>query len=193
MADDRLEADILARLDAGDHSGAVTAALQGYGPAVLGYQRAVLRDAAAADEAFSLFSEAVWTGIHAFRRDSSFLTWSYKLAWSAVQRQLRDPYRRRRERLNTTDMDRIVAHAHSTATQFLRHEAPDRLQRLRESLTPEEQTLLVLRIDRGLGWKAVAEVMDLSGTRAEVAALRKRYGRLKERLRRHAEADGLLP
>jgi RNA polymerase sigma-70 factor (ECF subfamily) len=58
--------------------------------------------------------------------------------------------------------------------------------RLRESLDPDEQTLLILRIDRQMAWTDIARIMGGDAPEAEsrqAATLRKRFERLKERLR----------
>jgi len=75
----------------------------------------------------------------------------------------------------------------SDTPRHLRTDAKTSVQKLREELSPEEQTLLVLRIDRGLDWREVAEVVD-----AEEAAVRKRFERLRDKLRKLAKDRGLL-
>jgi RNA polymerase sigma-70 factor (ECF subfamily) len=64
--------------------------------------------------------------------------------------------------------------------------------RLRESLDPEEQTLLILRVDKGMAWEDVAEVLRADGEPVAPAALRKRFERLKEKLGRLAREQGLI-
>jgi RNA polymerase sigma-70 factor (ECF subfamily) len=64
--------------------------------------------------------------------------------------------------------------------------------KLRESLDHEEQTLLILRVDKGMPWEDVAEVMRADGEPATPAALRKRFERLKEKLGRLAREQGLI-
>jgi len=80
------------------------------------------------------------------------------------------------------------------------------LARLRASLSVEEQTLLVLRVDRELEWEEIAEVLGPGpedddtppgggGARPaarRAAALRKRFERLKARLREEAMKNGLV-
>jgi RNA polymerase sigma-70 factor (ECF subfamily) len=65
------------------------------------------------------------------------------------------------------------------------------LDRIRASLTEEEQSLLYLRIDQGLEWADVAEVLSGTGEQVEPPALRKRFERLKERLARLLKDEGL--
>jgi RNA polymerase sigma-70 factor (ECF subfamily) len=66
------------------------------------------------------------------------------------------------------------------------------LEKLRQSLSTEEQSLLVLRIDQGLPWNEIAEVLVLDGKQVEPATLMKRFERLKERLARLAREQGLV-
>jgi RNA polymerase sigma-70 factor, ECF subfamily len=61
------------------------------------------------------------------------------------------------------------------------------VQKLREQLTADEQTLLILRIDRALPWDDVAEIMDV-----DAASVRKRFERVKDKLRDLAKAQGLI-
>ena len=60
------------------------------------------------------------------------------------------------------------------------------IQKLREELTADEQTLLILRVDRGLSWGDVADVMEI-----ESAVVRKRFERIKDKLRELARARGI--
>ncbi|HET8733590.1 MAG TPA: sigma factor, partial [Anaeromyxobacteraceae bacterium] len=73
-----LEPRILARLDQGDLPGAATEALRGYGPQVLGYLNAVLRNEDDAHDVFSQFAEDLWKGLAGFRRESSVRTWAFR-------------------------------------------------------------------------------------------------------------------
>jgi RNA polymerase sigma-70 factor (ECF subfamily) len=182
-----LEDTIGAALDAGDANRAATAALRGYGPQIFGYLVSLLRDDTLSDEAFSSFSEDVWVGLPGFRRECSFRTWAYKLAWHAAMRTARDPKRKRNSPLGTSMASALAAEVRSSTALHLRSETKTAVQKLRDELTPEEQTLLVLRIDRDLPWRDVAEVMD-----SDEAALRKRFERVKDKLRTLAKARGLL-
>jgi RNA polymerase sigma-70 factor (ECF subfamily) len=188
-----LESAIATSLDAGDYHRAAVETLRGYGPEILGYLHAMLRDEAAAEDVFSQFSEDLWKGMARFRRACSMRTWSYKLAWEAAKRLLRDPYRRRARPLRTGEWSQVAAEVHQKTAPFLRTTARGRIAHLREQLRASEQTLLVLRIDRGLSWAEIAEVMRSRRRRVDAVTLRKRYERLKERLRRLAAAEGLLP
>jgi len=191
MIDAALEGRIRDAIDRDDLRAATTEAVRGYGPQIAGYLRAVLRCDDAAGEAFSLFCEFVWKGIAKFRQEASFLTWSYQLAWAAVRRLSEDPYRRRRRRLTTGEMEGLAAEVYSTSLER-REQVRDRVAELRTQLTPAEQTLLVLRIDRKLSWKEIGLVLDEGDGAAAVSALRKRFERLKGKVRELAAREGLL-
>lgn len=62
---------------------------------------------------------------------------------------------------------------------------------MRARLDPDEQTLLILRVDRNLSWKDVAAVMSEPGHELDAAAVRKRFARLKAKLHRMARREGL--
>ena len=155
-----VEAEVGRQLDAGDLSSATAAILRGYGPAILTYLAALARDEDRANDAFSQFCEDLWRGLPSFRRDASARTWAYKLAWHAWLRNERDAFRRLGRPLASEEMARIVAEVRSTTALHFRSEAKDAVARLRLQLTPAEQSLLVLRIDRGLSWSEVASVMS---------------------------------
>jgi RNA polymerase sigma-70 factor (ECF subfamily) len=187
-----LEHRILAHLDAGDLPGAATEALRGYGPQVLGYLTAVLRDEDEARDVFSQFAEDLWRGLAGFRRESAVRTWAFRLAWHAASRHARDPYRKHHRPIFTTEASRIAEAVRSTMSTYAPGGRADKLMKLREALDPEEQTLLILRVDKAMAWEDVAEVMRADGEPASSAALRKRFERLKEKLGRLAREQGLI-
>jgi len=187
-----LEGRIAYELDRGALSQAATEAVRGYGPQILGYLRALLPDEGAADEAFSQFSEDLWKGIEHFHRESSFKTWAYTIAWNAARRLLRDPYRRRKDRLRTSEAIQIADGVRSLTSAYRARAANDSLVKLRERLRPDEQTLLILRFDRELTWKEIARVLSPTRGPVDETLLRKRFERLSAKLRKLAEKEGLL-
>jgi RNA polymerase sigma-70 factor (ECF subfamily) len=193
MSADRvaLEARIGERLDRGQLGEAATEALKGYGPEILGYLTAVVGDEHAAGDVFGDFCEDLWRGMAGFRRQSSFRTWAYKIAWNAARMFRRDPFRRRARRLATSEAAQLADEVRaSSAHRGAR--AADRLAKLRASLRPDEQTLLILRVDKRLSWNEIAQVLaEGDAPAADAAALRKRYERLKQRIMRLAEDEGL--
>ena len=119
--------------------------------------------------------------------------WCYRLAWHAAARFLRDPYRGRGRRLETTELSRLIDEVRSSVFLGRDQARQATLDRLRGGLSPDERALLVLRVDRGLSWGEVALVLsDEQGAPVEESALRKRFERLKEKLAGQARREGLL-
>jgi RNA polymerase sigma-70 factor, ECF subfamily len=177
---------VLACLERGDIDGAATLLLRAQGPGLLRYLHSVLRDENAACEVMAEVSVLLWRDLPSFRRQSSLRTWAYRVAWHAALRHRRDPFRRRAQALTGVQQG-LIAELRSKTPWHLGSTARRSLDRLRASLSAEEQTLLTLRIDQRLSWAEVAAVLDL-----DEAATRKRFGRLKERLREAARKEGLL-
>ena len=82
---------------------------------------------------------------------------------------------------------------------YLRTEKKDRFAAIRASLPPEDQALLVLRVDRQLSWDELARVMSsdegepsADELKRESARLRKRYQLVKEKLLTLGERAGLV-
>lgn len=180
------EAPILACLDAADRDQAVTLLLSAMGSEILSYLIGVLHDEQAAREVLCECGTELWEALPTFRRECSLRTFCYRLAWHGALRHRRDPFRRRAVAL-TGPAEALVAEVVSRTAAHLRTEARQAVDRLREQLDPEEQTLLTLRIDRRLSWSEVAQVLSLPE-----ATLRKRFERIKERLRQAAQREGLL-
>jgi RNA polymerase sigma-70 factor, ECF subfamily len=193
MAVDTVEEEIGAKLDAGDFTGAATAALKAYGPGILGYLASIVQDDGDADEVFSSFCEDLWRGIAKFRRECSVKTWAYRLAVHAAMRFLSSPYRKRVRRLRTSEASNIADELRVKSSGRMLSVREAGLSQLRQKLDPEERTLLILRVDRRLPWKDIALVMSADGEPPiDSAALRKRYERLTHRLRALAREQGLL-
>jgi len=185
------EARVRELLAAGDLRNAATEAIRAFGPQALGYLRAVLRDESEAREAFSQWAENLWKGLPSFRGESSFKTWALRLACNAAL-NLRDEAWRKRGRRFATGEASAIAEDVRTRSVLRVERQRQALEKLRQSLTTEEQSLLVLRIDQGLPWNEIAEVLALEGKPVEPAALMKRFERLKDRLARLAREQGLV-
>lgn len=174
-------------LASGSYDQAAAALIRGYGPRIIGYMRAILRDPGLADDAFSHFGEKVWRGMAAFRNEGSVLAWAYTIAWSSVCRVAESGYQRRRTHLDTDDAERIVAEVRTATSPYQDTANKDAIVELRARLAPDEQTLLFLRVDQNLPWTDIAKVMDV-----DAATLRKRFERIKDKLRMLAHESGLL-
>jgi RNA polymerase sigma-70 factor (ECF subfamily) len=188
-----LEAPIRALSAAGDHAGATTAALRLYGSELLGFLHARARNDDLAAEAFAELGEDVWRGLPGFRWESSLRCWLYLLARNALGQLVRDPRRRRDRNLPLSAAPEVVAAVRTVTAEYHKTEVKDELRVLREQLSSEEHELLLLRLDRDLSWKEIAEVLGGEGdVAARAATLRKRFERAKERLRKLAIEHGLL-
>lgn len=178
-------------LAAGDLEGAATAALRGLGPQILRYLRSLLREEAAATEAFSQFAENLWKGLPRFRAESSLRTWAFRLASNAAVNLRAEAWRVRGRRLATGEASKIAEEVRTkTAVRVERQRRA--LDKLRESLSVEDRSLLVLRIDQALSWAEIADILSAEGRRVDVAAVAKRFERVKERLGKLARDQGLV-
>ncbi len=186
---DAVENRVLTLTDAAQPDAAATAAIEGYGAAVFGYLRAILEEDDARD-AYAQWAEDLWKGLPGFRREASLRAWSYRLAWHAACRLHRDPFRARGARLPTSAASRLAASAAASTIATGSRRAG--LDRLRAQLPADDRTLLTLRLDRELEWDEVAAVLSADGEGVTAGTLRKRFERLKERLRELAREEGLL-
>lgn len=198
-----LEAQITAAFDARDHDRAVTLLLGGYGPEILRFLAAIHRDQDDAAEVFSMFAEAVWKGAPSFEGRSSARTWGYAVARGASLR-FRTSTRRREARFKPfpegSPLADVEAQVRTETLTYLRTEQRSRFVALREALPPEDQELLLLRVDRQLAWNDLAQVLAGDGAtplagealKREAARLRKRLQLVKEKLREAGRREGLL-
>ncbi len=195
---DEVEAVVRARWEQGAFDKAVEAALEGYGSEVFGFLVTRARDEDAAGDMFSQACEDLWRTMESFQWRCSMRTWMYKLARSAASRYERSPANRAGRKLRLSQVSEVADRIRSRTMDHLRTEVKDEFTRLREELTVDDQTLLTLRVDRGLDWNEVARVFadeeldDEELTRAS-ARLRQRFKKVKDKLRERAIATGLIP
>jgi RNA polymerase sigma-70 factor (ECF subfamily) len=175
---------------------AVTLAVETYGPEVFGFLMSRLRDDEAASEAFAQACTDLVASIPSFAWRCSMRTWIYKLARSAATKQTRG-LRRKRGDVPLSEVSEVAEKLSSRTREWLRTEVKDAFADLRAELAPEDQTLLILRVDRGLEWNEIAEVSsdeelaDEERARAS-ARLRQRFKSVKEELRKRAIEVGLI-
>ena len=190
MDEDR-EDGIRKLLAQGDLAGAATEAIRWLGPAILRYLRALLRDEADAADAFSQFAENLWKGLPGYRGGASLRTWAFRLARNAAL-NIRDEAWHRHGRRFATGEASAVAEEVRTKTAVVVERQRQALDKLRATLTVDDQSLLILRIDQQLSWAEISEVLSDAGRSVDANALMKRFERLKERLARLAKEQGLL-
>jgi RNA polymerase sigma-70 factor (ECF subfamily) len=199
-ARETLEREVRTLCESGDTARATHAVILGLGPEIHTFLHGLLRAEHDADEVFSLWSERVLLGIGAFAWGCSLRTWSY-----AIARNLASNYRRGQQRrrvlpgADTEQIERLEQHVRSQTRPHLRTESKDKLARIRETLPPDDRTLLVLRVDRELDWNAIAQVMsDNADALApadlarEAQRLRKRFQLVKEKLVTLARQQGFV-
>jgi RNA polymerase sigma-70 factor (ECF subfamily) len=194
-----LEREIGDACKRGDFERATAVAIEGFGPELLGFVAAMLRNEDDAHDAFSQLCEDIWRGLSDFQHRSTFRTWAYTLARHAVHRHRRTDQRYRKRVVNADSglVSRLEQHVRTTTLPFLRTQSKTRLAELRSSLPEEEQMLLILRVDRDLGWNDITEVLSetpLSDEERnrESMRLRKRFQLVKDKLRELAKSEGLL-
>lgn len=172
-----LEDTLRQRFDAGDHPGVVALAIKRYGSELYGFLRGLTRDRVRADDLFAITCERLWRFLPAFRWDSTLRVWAYAIARNEFLRDARRP--RRETSLEALSEAELVTHPDIEDT-----EDRDRFARLRAQLAPDDHVLLGLRVDREMSWTEIAKVLSGEGAEARDAAmLRKRYERLKSRLK----------
>lgn len=212
--DPALETDVRNLVEAGRHDVAAERTIKGYGPELYGFLVAFHRDAQDAGDVFSLVAENVWRGLPTFSWECSLRAWCYTIARNASYR-FRKVARREAARkvgVDDTQAEKLAAQVRTETRSFLQTAAKDRFALLRASLSPADQALLILRVDRKLGWDELARIMlagetdedatdpgspTMAPSAAELAResarLRKRFQLVKEKLRKMGEEAGLLP
>jgi len=199
-----VEATIREAWDRQDFDAATTALLRAYGPAILGFLIARLRDESAGSEAFSLFCIDVFRGLPSFQWRATARVWAYTVARHAANRWATAPHRRVDRNVPLSQAGQFGQEAEKVRTTTLMHlrsEVKDQFALLREQLAQEDQTILILRVDKKMSWRDLATVMlyegepadDIDAIKREAARLRKRFQLIKEQLRKLATAQGLIP
>jgi RNA polymerase sigma-70 factor, ECF subfamily len=198
-----IEADIRRRCEARDFEGATTTALQGYGGELFELLLALHRSEAEAWEVFSRFQEGIWRGMERFEWSCSFRTWAYVIARRASLRHRAGAARRAAHEAplpEGSELTALMARIRVETTASLQATRRARLVELRDALAADDQTLLMLRVDRELAWNDLARVfhvgegeLDEAALKRESARLRKRFQTIKEKLYEMARREGLVP
>lgn len=192
MGGEEVEAAIQAHHHAHELDIAFALALAHYGDELFGFLYGLARDRTQAQDAFSAACERMWRGFEAFRWESSFRVWAYRIARNEFLRGTRETARAKRQMPLSAvpSIQQAIERTHSSTPIYERTEVKDKFAKLRAELTPDDHMLLGLRIDRKLPWAEIAKVLapgDEAPTARDLAALRKRFERLKVRLRELAQ------
>jgi RNA polymerase sigma-70 factor (ECF subfamily) len=177
----------------GDVTAAARLLIEAFGPEVLGWLNAMCRSTSDAEDAFAATCERLLRSLPTLQREGSLRTWMYVVARNIVY----DQHRRERGRqaVPLSGAPELADLVRSTTAAHLATRNKDRLRVLRDALDPEDRMLLVLRVDRELPWRDIAEILtddadDPEHLTREAARLRKRFERVKEQLRAHWDAAG---
>ena len=196
--DEDLDRSVRRLCELGDIDRATTLVIRELGPSVLRFIDAKTRDETTTSDAFARFAEDVWRGLPGFAGRSPLRVWAFVIARNAALQALRKQNRdlRRQRPLDSSLAAKLSNEARSTTQGYLKSEVARRFTELRATLSPEEQELLVLRINERLTWEQIAKIQLEDSTPAEVkreaARLRKRFQLVRERLRRLAHEQGLV-
>jgi RNA polymerase sigma-70 factor, ECF subfamily len=186
-----LELQVRERLDSGAVGDAAALAIRGLGPSVLRFLQYLLHNEADALDAFSEFAERLWRGLPDFRGEGSLRGFAFRMASRCAFDVKGDAWHRRAQRLLTREVSQLVDEVRSRTFERVER-ARTALDALRDELPVTDQALLALRIDQGLSWSEVAQVLSGEGTAVTPDAAEKRFERLKGRLQKMARARGLL-
>ncbi|MFN0250439.1 MAG: RNA polymerase sigma factor [Kofleriaceae bacterium] len=193
-APDAIESTIKAAWDRQDFDGAISTALEVYGDELFGFLMGLARDQTQAEDAFSAACERMWRGLPTFRWESSLRVWAYRISRNEFLRTTRDVARARKgvPISQVASVQKAIDRARTTTPPHERTEVKDRFAELRAELEPEDLMLLGLRIERKMAWADIAKVLadaearDTPPDTREIATLRKRFARLKDKLRERA-------
>lgn len=182
------EDELRAMVASGQHERATEETLRTYGPELIGWLCSILPGEADAQDAFSWMSEELWRSLARFDGRCSLRTWCYMLARHAAARVRSRPSRDRELLVSQIpSINQAVTHIWSTSRREEKR-TRDVYAEIRATLPEDDQTLLVLRVDKNLPWRDIAQVL-LGETASDddvtkkAATLRKQFERVKERLR----------
>lgn len=196
-----IEARIHEELVAGRAQVAATLALKAHGDDVRRFLVNRLMSKSQGEEAYLDFAERFWRGLSEFQWNCELRIWMFALARAAASDLSRREVRRREVACAPGDgaYPDVAAETRPTTAVFLQTGTKNRLRELRRLLSDEEQTLLILRVNRGLSWSELAVVMGVVAAGADeleleraAARMRTRFQTAKARLRKLVEAEGLL-
>lgn len=187
-APDPIDAGLRAMIAAGEIDRATETAIRTYGPELVGWLGAMLKQEADAQDAFAWMCEELWRSLRRYDGRCSLRTWCYMLGRHAVYRVRTQP-RSARELLvsQVPSVAHAVTHVWNT-TRANAAAVQNVYAEIREALPEEDQTLLVLRVDRDLAWRDIAIVLlgeeaPTDEVTKKAASLRKQFERIKVRLR----------
>ncbi|MDD9945418.1 MAG: sigma-70 family RNA polymerase sigma factor [Myxococcales bacterium] len=183
---------------AGRHDDAVALIFERYGVGLLRFLADRLPSRADAEDVLSDVAVKMLSAVPTLDLRCSARAWAYTVARNAAIDFHRRPHRRpgRNMSLTSPEAAGVAQQLRTTTAAYLKTSVKNRFRELRQQLPEEDQTVLVLRLDRGFSWDEIAAV-TLPGTsgqaqQAETARLRQRFKRAKDKLQALATREGLL-
>ena len=127
-----------------------------------------------------------WRGLKAFKGDSSFATWLYRLTSNACIDHLRQNGKRTEDRsLEDENLPPLPDHKPGPEEQTLRRERQEALRKAIDQLPTEQRTVLLLREMDGLTYDEIAQLLHL-----ELGTVKSRLARARLALRDRLAAEG---
>ncbi len=163
-----LDAQIRRACDSADYALAATCFIEHHGGEILAFLGSRLRSRTSAEEVFAIFAEKLWIGLPSFEWRASVRSWAYRLARNAANDFVQAAQHKAGRHVSLGDnpaLSALIDRVRTTTAAYRRTPVKDRM---RELPLPEDE------IDR------------------EAARLRKRFERVKERLRELARDAGLI-
>lgn len=192
MSDDA-ESELKALHAQGAFDRCLEVALRRYGPELEGWLFATAPRGLDPDEAWAAVCFALVQGLPRFAWRASFRTWMYQVARYTVRQGASTAARHQHSPLSQVSRPSKLQAPVSERPSFLGDAVEARLAALRATLDEEDTGLLYLRIDQNLSWPEVSAALgspddDGEAIARRTVALRKRFERLKARIR--AELEG---
>lgn len=127
-----------------------------------------------------------WRGLKAFKGDSSFATWLYRLTSNACIDHLRQNGKHTENRsLEDETLPPLPDHKPGPEEQALGREQQEILRKAIEQLPPEQRTVLLLREMDGLTYEEIAQLLHL-----ELGTVKSRLARARLALRDRLTTEG---
>ncbi|MEZ4475564.1 MAG: sigma-70 family RNA polymerase sigma factor [bacterium] len=190
--------EIRALLAAGARNDAIARIFSQHGRriGVFLYQR--VRDLSLTEDLLQAVFEQVIQAIERWR-GQGLIAWLYRIALSVVSRHFRDPAHRARQRASLAEVPALALVAAQARTDTMRHlrtSVQAQVHDLWGEFSPDEQTLLHLRLREQLGWNEIARLLGGEALPEEqvtrrAQALRQQFQRLKTRLARRVAEAGI--
>ena len=145
-----------------------------------------------------MFTEDLLRGLSGFGFRCSVRVWAYTIARNAANRMATTKHRRGKARVSDhPSVLELAATVRRSTAHHLRTDTKNRVRALRDRLTLEDQTILMLHVDRDMSFAELAVIMrgpDLGQdeVQREAMRLRKRFQRIKEQLRQLAVEEGII-